>query len=117
MATKTYSVLGQNRSNTVEAIREREEFVTLGALKAREYAPGLALFAETGQLNADGRDAFRSDRDRIDYIVYSYSTPIAWHTVDGEWFVVAQKFSNSTARHKSIVRDALSRELVRTVGV
>jgi len=47
----------------------------------------------------------------IDYTVYSYNTPIAWHSPKG-WHIVEQKFSNTTSRHQSRVRRATSSELV-----
>lgn len=40
-----------------------------------------------------------------EYIVYSYSTPIAWF-YGGGWSVVSDRFSSSTSRHQSIVRRA-----------
>jgi hypothetical protein len=47
----------------------------------------------------------------IDYIVYSYSTPIAWHGFDG-WYVVEQKFSVTTSKHQNYVRRAIAESLV-----
>jgi hypothetical protein len=47
----------------------------------------------------------------IDYTVYSYNTPIAWHSPKG-WHIVEQKFSSTTSRHQSRVRRAVSSELV-----
>lgn len=44
----------------------------------------------------------------IDYVVYSYKTPIAWHTTDGDWIVVETRFSQTTTRHQSVVRRAVS---------
>lgn len=43
----------------------------------------------------------------IDYIVYSYNTPIAWHGFDG-WYVVEQKFSVTTSKHQNYVRRAIA---------
>lgn len=45
------------------------------------------------------------------YIVYSYGTPIAWHTPQG-WYIVAQKFSVTTSKHQNAVKRAISSELV-----
>lgn len=48
--------------------------------------------------------------NHVDYVVWSYAEPIAWHVSDGEdhWVVVHDKFSSTTSRHQSIVRDAMS---------
>ncbi len=47
----------------------------------------------------------------IDYTVYSYNTPIAWHSPKG-WYVVEQKFSVTTSKHQNLVRRAISNNLV-----
>ena len=47
----------------------------------------------------------------IDYTVYSYDTPIAWHTMEG-WYVVVQKFSVTTSKHQNYVRRAIADALV-----
>jgi hypothetical protein len=44
---------------------------------------------------------------RADYVVYSYSTPIAWHTEDG-WVMPDEKYSVTTSRHQSRIRTALT---------
>jgi hypothetical protein len=41
------------------------------------------------------------------YVVYSYSTPIAWYTKRGEWVVPAEKYSHTTSRHQSVVRQGV----------
>jgi hypothetical protein len=45
-----------------------------------------------------------------DYFVYSYGTPIAFHSVDG-WYVVEQKFSQTTSKHQNLVRRAIAESL------
>lgn len=42
-----------------------------------------------------------------DYVIYSYATPIAWHTHYGLWVVPDVKYSVTTTRHQSLVRDAI----------
>lgn len=79
---------------TAEAIRDRVEFTTSGSLKA-----GRLRYYDTGYLNDNERDQFTLDYDFIDYVVYSYGTPIAWHGVNG-WHIVAQKFSPTTTKHQ-----------------
>lgn len=46
--------------------------------------------------------------DAVDYVVLSYSTPIAYHTRDGEWIVCKQKHSATTSRHTRIVKQAIT---------
>jgi hypothetical protein len=52
------------------------------------------------------RDKFYLDVNAVDYVVYSYHTPIAWHTPDG-WTIPDHKYSVSTSKHQSAVRYAL----------
>lgn len=42
------------------------------------------------------------------YVVKSYGTVIAWKRVDGVWHVISDKFSPTTSRHQSRVRQAVS---------
>lgn len=79
---------------TAQAIANREPFKTSGALFADTYSHGTA-----GYLSREELDAYHADLIDIDYIVYSYSTPIAWHTPSG-WHVVKQKFSPTTSKHQ-----------------
>ena len=43
----------------------------------------------------------------IEYVVVSYATPIAWYTKRGEWVVPEEKYSHTTSRHQSVVRQAV----------
>lgn len=74
-----YSTYGQNRSNTVNAIANREDFKTGGALRGEDQG-------------------YR-------YVVYSYAEPIAIFE-DGKWTVTTVKFSVTTGRHQTLVRQA-----------
>ena len=94
---------------TATAIRDRESFVTSGALSGRTVPDG-GLGPGTvynSWLERDGDDyaQFILDCYHIDYVVFSYATPIAWHyTRDdgvGGWHVVAQRFSPTTGKHQS----------------
>jgi hypothetical protein len=42
------------------------------------------------------------------YVIYSYGTPIAWHTEGNGWYVVEQKFSVTTSKHQNYVRRAIA---------
>jgi hypothetical protein len=96
--------VGPNRQNTVDAIRERRTFSTSGALR------GGPSEGSIGMLSPRHREAYYQDAGRIDYVVYSYRTPIAWHVeglAAGEWYIVDDKFSVTTTYHQSAVRSAL----------
>jgi hypothetical protein len=79
---------------TALAIHDREPFETHGALR------GIAGKGDTGRLDKAEFDAFHRDYADIDYSVYSYETPIAWHTRDNRWHKVAQRFSVTTSMHQ-----------------
>lgn len=80
-----------------EAIRDLKPFKTNGALYAMDGG-GLHRGA-SGRLSGVDLDVFLFDLVEIDYIVFSYNTPIAWHTPAG-WHKVAQKFSATTSAHQ-----------------
>ena len=44
---------------------------------------------------------------QVSYVVMSYSTPIAWYTKRGEWVIPQEKYSHTTSRHQSVVRQAV----------
>jgi hypothetical protein len=58
-----------------------------------------------GRLNPEEFARLKADETRIEYAVYSYGTPIAWHTAQG-WHIVGQKFSMTTSKHQNLVRRA-----------
>jgi hypothetical protein len=61
-----------------------------------------------GRLTGDERDMYREVQPDCDYVVLSYSTPIAWHHPRYGWRVVESKFSATTGRHQSLVRRGLA---------
>lgn len=79
-----------------EAIRDVEEFDTHGALSARTVSESGLSNWDAGRLSGPDLEAFRTDASAIRYVVYSYSTPIAWRTLSGRWHKVSEKFSSST---------------------
>jgi len=98
MAAKVY--ISSRARDVARLIHERKAFNTYGALRADAFEPGNA-HGTTGQLNDTERNAFYADIGRIVYIVYSYTTPIAWGLADGSAHIVEQKFSPTTGRHQS----------------
>lgn len=94
---------------TATAIRDREPFNTSGSLSAR-VVDGMSRWSYGPNNSRDGldeenRDQFQIDCDYIDYVVYSYAAPIAWHWTapDGSdgWHIVDQKWSRTTTKHQS----------------
>lgn len=79
---------------TATAIRDREPFTTSGALSATRSPNG------AGHLSQQESGRFFVDTPSIDYVVYSYTTPIAWHCTDTGWHKVNQKFSSTTSKHQ-----------------
>jgi hypothetical protein len=97
-----------NQRDAAHYIETRQEF-TASALsgKMEEFTP------QFGRLDNEEVtrliDAFNLGTRA--YVVYSYGTPIAWHTSQG-WYIVGQKFSMTTSKHQNAVRRAISSELV-----
>lgn len=92
---------------TATAIRDRESFNTSGSMSARTYPDGgLGPGAvHNSWLSDDEKEVFYAHCYDIDYAVWSYATPIAWHWTasDGTsgWHIVRQKFSPTTGKHQS----------------
>src|ERR1022692_987307 len=73
-----------------DILARREAFTTHGAL---EGVPGPAV--SFGRLPYEWLSSARN----ADYVVYSYSTPIAWH-VYGGWMVPDEHYSATTSCHQ-----------------
>lgn len=108
MSTQYPTKFGRNIQNTYDAIRNREEF---NANSPRdnlvgEYPNSYGRFY-LGWLSEMWQDDFTETYDDIDYVVYSYATPIAWHMKSGEWVYPPVSYSPTTTGHQSVVRTAL----------
>lgn len=65
-----------------------------------------------GQLPEDWKRTLRARWAHIGYVVFSYSTPIAWFDRDANaWIVPDHTYSVTTTRHQSAVAYALSKTL------
>lgn len=80
-----------------QAIADRVPFKTSGALRA--VTRGDDGFWNTGRLSEAEYDLYHTTVDTMDYVVFSYNTPIAWHSAAG-WHKVDQKFSPTTSHHQ-----------------
>ena len=79
----------------------REPFDTYGALRG--------IRCDSDYVRANHGHGSGPYPGSIDYAVYSYETPIAWHlAATDEWVVTSQRFSPTTDRHQSRIQTALS---------
>jgi hypothetical protein len=93
-----------NQRDAIHYIATRQEF------KASAL---MGTFAHIGAGRLQGKElaTYQADAVGIDFIVYSYGTPIAWHTLNFGWYVVEQKFSVTTSKHQNYVRRAIAESL------
>ena len=76
-----------------------------GNLRGMEWW-GLGQATEAGDLPEPYLAQFVATE--VDYIIYSYRTPIAWFVNDtGEWFVPNVNYSLTTTQHQSAVKGAI----------
>ena len=61
------------------------------------------------------REHIRNDQPDIDFVVYSYDTPIAWHTTDG-WTFVDHVFTPTTSKHQQRLLMALDGQPLAIAG-
>lgn len=90
-----------NQKEAMDRIAARQPFEA-SALSGKycNYTPG------AGRLGAE-YDKLISDFKTGAYIVFSYSTPIAWYGANG-WYVVQEKFSPTTSKQQTYVRRAVT---------
>ena len=95
----------RNPGPIAERLLARKSFNTHGALC------GIAkpVWLDHGKMNVRDYELLHTDRllYGIDYVIYSYSTPIAWLRGDGEWAMPAADYSVTTTRHKNTIRAAI----------
>jgi len=70
----------------------------------KDYTPS------EGRLNREEYALLESamNESRIAFVIFSYGTPIAWHTDARGWYVVEQKFSVTTSKHQNLTRRAIA---------
>jgi hypothetical protein len=95
-----------------EALGARTPFRTYGALRSTTHPR-----TDTGRLPEEYANRYATELPFIDYVVYSYVTPIAWHVwnpgitgvcdPDSYWVYPQHSYSPTTSRHQSKIRVAL----------
>lgn len=81
-----------------ELLRDRIPFDTYGSFRAT-VSHGLTSW-QSGILSGYDLEVFKRDMAGIRYVVWSYSTPIAWWSEEYGWHVVRQRFSVTTSKHQ-----------------
>lgn len=70
-------------------------FRTYGNLSGDRHEPG---YIEPGRLPEPYRTELHSRNRHIDYVVWSYGTPIAWHDTERGWVMPDVKYSTTTSK-------------------
>lgn len=95
----------RNPGPIAKKLLARESFNTNGALK------GVAkpTWIDHGRMSVRDYATLYSDKQAygIDYVIYSYYTPIAWLRGDGQWAMPEADYSATTERHKNTIRAAI----------
>jgi hypothetical protein len=98
ITTRKFDVIAKHLAN-------REPFKTHGALRAMS---GKWITAQLGRLPADWRNTVRARSHVIDYVIYSYQTPIGWRDTEAGWVIPAEHYSQTTSVHQGRIRAALA---------
>jgi hypothetical protein len=96
-----------NQRDAIHYIATRQEFRASALEGWQGTANKDSAQRGRGRLDDEETSKMLSVADTIDYVVFSYDTPIAWHSEEG-WYVVEQKFSVTTSKHQNYVRRAIA---------
>jgi len=93
---------GQTPGKIREAVKKLRPF-RIGNVSGQTYLSG------TGQLPEEYAAMLRvNDRSgMVKYVLYSYSTPVAWLLEGGEWVQPQVRYSASTLGHQSVFASAI----------
>lgn len=83
-------------------IEAREDFQTHSGVLYGRNVIDARIIGPLGQLSHDAMVSL--DKPTTDYVVWSYSTPIAWHSVEDGWHLVDGSYGPTTIRHQGIIR-------------
>lgn len=95
------SINGDGRAIAARIAR-LESFTTHGNMHGEriERSTGMYATSYAGWLRGSAYDRWQADRETIDYVVWSYATPILWHAADG-WVRIGHSFSAASSKHQS----------------
>lgn len=110
-----------NQKQAADAIRNVEPFDASSlhgrTVKYFDYhgkrsvdAPSTISFARMAQAEWDTLRCY-FNAGAVEYIVYSYATPIAYRTTSDGWVFCTKKHSVTTSRHVGIVKRAVAAEM------
>ena len=92
----------------VPVLREYKPFDTSGSLKGRVGDDDYSWGRLTDDELAAFKDAYYARK--LQYVVYSYSTPIAWKSSDdAEWYVSESHYSETTTKQQNKIAVAISK--------
>ena len=96
----------RNANAIARALENGEDFTTSGALKGEANPEWI----ESGRMRPHNADTMRAAQNvlGIDYVIYSYGTPIAYRTENSGWVVPDAKYSVTTSKHQSTISYALT---------
>ena len=90
----------------VECLNNREPFY-MASMTGGPITP--RMDPSVGQMRSPARMLRCHGFGCLDYVVWSYETPIAFHcAIDSEWIVPTDRYSRTTAKHQHIIRMAIS---------
>jgi len=102
ITTRRFDVIAKHLAN-------REAFRTNGALRGDSaFAPFDALLNGHGRLPADWSRTLQARWNLIDYVVWSYATPICWRDKEAGWVVPDEHYSQTTSVHQGRIQAALA---------
>lgn len=90
-----------------EVLSERAPFVGGGGpMHGNPVSPDVPVpLPDNCQLPPEWRDALHSAQ--VDYVVWDYGTPIAWHVLNvAEWIIPEVRYSKTSTRHQNLLRTA-----------
>lgn len=93
-----------------DVIARRLPFNTYGSLRGR-VTPESQDSGRLRNVHAAAANLWQADQRYIDYVIYSYQTPIAWHVTTNaganEWIFPNVKYSQRTSMHQNKIKSAL----------
>jgi|SRR6478735_11167946 len=100
------AIHGKGREALVKALTEHEPFTTSGALKGERWERDSVTNWDLGRLtdHPAWANAFMIDHlAGINYVVWSYGTPIAWVRKDGAVVKPDVTYSVTTSKHQGFL--------------